>query len=636
MKKILSIVLLLTLLCGMAVPSLADDAVTVVPAVADAFATSAGQEISLTLTLPVPVSGIGAGKMDITVDDGLEYVKGKWKISPQLKSEIDAKRQYTFAYSKGTTLSGDIFTATVKVPENATASSVYHITFQLGLTDENTLQSLDVQAVTATVRFSCSHPSYETKWTSDASYHWHACTSCGTPQQQIAHVYDNACDTNCNVCGYVRQTSHQFSKDWKSDASGHWHTCTVCGAKSDSASHTPGAAATENSAQTCTVCGFVIKPALGHTHVYSTNWSSNGTYHWHACTSCDETKDKAKHIYDSSCDTTCNVCGAVRKITHTYTTWTRDDGSHWHVCSVCGNIADKTAHVYDNSCDAICDICGYVRDVKHSFGQTYHSDAEGHWTVCTVCGIPSVKSAHTPAAAASETDPSICSVCLYEIAAAAGHTFSDWALTKLPTLTEEGQMTRVCACGETETIPFPKLTEENAFLGDKLSTIFTPEELLAIANGASYGVYLATEPTEIPTLDVQGTVVGCYNFLFYKQVGEGEPIALSGFTTPTTVVLTVPEASRNSDPNVTRTYRAAVVSNGELTSMIDGTYDEEKGTFTFVTNGNLSGALLYTDEVHQSQRVDSSDWILYAVVGTAAAAGIATAIILFIKKKKEE
>lgn len=56
--------------------------------------------------------------------------------------------------------------------------------------------------------------------------------------------------------------THSYGADWMTDSTGHWHECS-CGDKKDFAAHTPGAAATETTPQTCTVCGYVIKPATG-------------------------------------------------------------------------------------------------------------------------------------------------------------------------------------------------------------------------------------------------------------------------------------------------------------------------------------------------------------------------------------
>ena len=59
---------------------------------------------------------------------------------------------------------------------------------------------------------------------------------------------------------------HNYSADWSKDASGHWHACLNdgCTDKADLARHIPGAAATETENQTCTECGYVITPSLGH------------------------------------------------------------------------------------------------------------------------------------------------------------------------------------------------------------------------------------------------------------------------------------------------------------------------------------------------------------------------------------
>ena len=67
-----------------------------------------------------------------------------------------------------------------------------------------------------------------------------------------------------------RPLGHDWTTGWMSDASFHWHECLRenCGEKSGHAAHIPGPEATEAAPQTCTECGYVIAPALEHTHVY--------------------------------------------------------------------------------------------------------------------------------------------------------------------------------------------------------------------------------------------------------------------------------------------------------------------------------------------------------------------------------
>ncbi len=143
------------------------------------------------------------------------------------------------------------------------------------------------------------------EWSSDGEGHWHACETCGNPAtEKEAHVYgaDNKCTTcralshtcdfsvkgetvapTCTEAGYtvyhcnfegcqstkhkdeVPETGHTASEDWSSDGDNHWHACTVCSDLADEkVAHTPGAAATCETAQKCEVCEKVLAPALGH------------------------------------------------------------------------------------------------------------------------------------------------------------------------------------------------------------------------------------------------------------------------------------------------------------------------------------------------------------------------------------
>lgn len=68
-------------------------------------------------------------------------------------------------------------------------------------------------------------------WSSDDADHWHECTdtSCtdkaGSVKDKAGHVYDDAADTTCNVCGYVRTvTPPAITPDYKflEGANGKW------------------------------------------------------------------------------------------------------------------------------------------------------------------------------------------------------------------------------------------------------------------------------------------------------------------------------------------------------------------------------------------------------------------------------
>lgn len=85
---------------------------------------------------------------------------------------------------------------------------------------------------------------------------------------------------------------------WKSDSTRHWHDCS-CGTKVDVAPHTPDRSeATETEAVKCTVCGYIITPALGHdTHAPDAEWHFDATKHWHNCTGCSQKLDEGAHAF---------------------------------------------------------------------------------------------------------------------------------------------------------------------------------------------------------------------------------------------------------------------------------------------------------------------------------------------------
>lgn len=202
------------------------------------------------------------------------------------------------------------------------------------------------------------------------------CTVCGgTKTESISklttHTYDHACDTDCNVCGVTRTTTHSYKSTWSKDASGHWHECSVCKNKKDTAAHTPGAEATETQAQTCTACGYVIKAALGHKHSYASSYTTDVKGHWYKCSGCEE------------------------------------KGSY-------------TAHDFENACDKDCSVCGYSRETKHTYAESWKNSKTIHWHECTGCGLKADEEVHTPGAAATETTAQTCTICGYVIAPATG------------------------------------------------------------------------------------------------------------------------------------------------------------------------------------------------------------------------
>ena len=234
---------------------------------------------------------------------------------------------------------------------------------------------------------------YNTAWSTDETNHWHECT-CGDKKDLAAHTDANE-DHNCDVCGkkmsdhtggtatckdkatcticgqkYGDLAAHNYKTEWSKDKNKHWHECSVCGDKKDEAAHTPGAPATETTPQTCTICGYVIKAALGHTH----NFNQKNTSETYLKSAATCTK---KAVYYYSC--TCGEKGTETfesgdLAAHSYKTeWSKDSTKHWHECSVCGNKKDEAAHTpgaaATETTPQTCTTCGYV--IKEAIGHVH-------------------------------------------------------------------------------------------------------------------------------------------------------------------------------------------------------------------------------------------------------------------------
>ena len=189
-------------------------------------------------------------------------------------------------------------------------------------------------------------------WTQSPDGHYHACTICGAAGETEEHDKSGFV---CSVCGYnthvhnpvkaeakaptcsvagnieywycpecaryyldaeltnettaeavsIATIPHTFTSEWFSGADGHWHQCEVCNAvEPDSkAAHVSGGAATEDEAEICTVCNYVITPIIGHVHsaeyveAAGSTCTQNGNIASWYCAGCQ------KHFADEACTT---------------------------------------------------------------------------------------------------------------------------------------------------------------------------------------------------------------------------------------------------------------------------------------------------------------------------------------------
>lgn len=146
------------------------------------------------------------------------------------------------------------------------------------------------------------------------------CADCGYSYDDYieakGHSYDFDCDEECNTCGAVRETEHDFGESWFSDKSSHYQQCNICGLAQEPAPHVPGAEATETEDQVCLICGFVLEPAGRHTHKAAGNFLSNEDKHWYLCQCGALMGENAHHWEDKGIENgvqtyKCVICSRV-------------------------------------------------------------------------------------------------------------------------------------------------------------------------------------------------------------------------------------------------------------------------------------------------------------------------------------
>lgn len=156
----------------------------------------------------------------------------------------------------------------------------------------------------------------------DSDKHWYEC-DCGEKKADSEAFHAGGTATciskaKCSVCkqSYGSLTEHNFDENaWgykKTD--GHAHACQTSGCSEHDTviAHTSSGVATEDVAETCTECGYIISPALGHKkHTAKTEWTTDDKYHWHECTGCEgQQLDKSSHK-DLDNNAKCDTCGAT-------------------------------------------------------------------------------------------------------------------------------------------------------------------------------------------------------------------------------------------------------------------------------------------------------------------------------------
>lgn len=232
--------------------------------------------------------------------------------------------------SAGTSISSD---GVLTVAANETASTLTIKAVANGDPEKVATKTLEIYSKVTIKQGTCTEDLYKkagetvhlTAIAAPAGYHFKDWTKTG--EGDFANNAATSTDFTVSTTNVTIQSNFELHSateaTWQKDGTRHWHVC-ACGEEVDAAPHTPDRAeATETEAVTCTACGYIITPALGHvTHTPGEEWLSDDTNHWHKCTGCTEKLGVAPHTY-----------GDWTVVTPPTATV---DGEQEHICSVCG------------------------------------------------------------------------------------------------------------------------------------------------------------------------------------------------------------------------------------------------------------------------------------------------------------
>ncbi|MBQ7317191.1 MAG: hypothetical protein IJW90_08770 [Clostridia bacterium] len=278
--------------------------------------------------------------------------------------------------------------------------------------------------------------------------------------QDATCVKDGTETAVCSSCDEThtrtKQSSvlgHDWSDQWFSNSQGHFHMCERCQEVTTVTPHVSDGNATEYTDEICTVCRYVITPALGHIHKMMTisatapTCTRDGNIDYYYCSGCEKrfrdvtAKQEITDVSETVIPATGHTEVADAAVTATCTESGLTAGSHCRVCSfviVQQTVIPAKGHreTYDAGYRATCTTSGLTEG--------------SHCTVCqTVLIAQEIIPAkgHTPGASATCMSKQICTVCGEVLHGSLGHAYEDRVVA--PTCTESGYTVHTCTrCGD--------------------------------------------------------------------------------------------------------------------------------------------------------------------------------------------
>lgn len=243
-------------------------------------------------------------------------------------------------------------------------------------------------------------------WQSDENGHWKLCerVNCGKRFSEAPHNGGTATcqeQAKCEICGaaYGKRGEHNFDTKWTSDDTYHYHKCLTAGCTKkadDAAKHSSTGANEANCLHKakCDVCaaeyGNLGAHTLTKTAAKAPTCLEPGNNEYYTCSVCGKVfKDAAGTI-----ETTVAAETLAKSTTHSVVKgeYATSATEHWQICKVCGTVVGKAAHKFgeaDANGRKTCADCGYTvggtgtEGHKHAAGNTICYDENNHWNKCT-------------------------------------------------------------------------------------------------------------------------------------------------------------------------------------------------------------------------------------------------------------
>ena len=197
------------------------------------------------------------------------------------------------------------------------------------------------------------------------------CTRCGkknessvqtTPAKGHCYTDDGDCTTPviCKTCGetVIEAKEHQLSSEWSSDGSGHYHACLNegCTVKSDLTPHTGSVIDGDcTKGIMCTVCGGIGSDNAHH------DFSGKGTYYAYG-----------RH------SVTCSVPGCKVKETFYHVEKERTDCTEDVVCEICDSVIGNGTKNHNFSGEAVAEGDHHVYYCRNLKGKCTGTKVEEH------------------------------------------------------------------------------------------------------------------------------------------------------------------------------------------------------------------------------------------------------------------